>query len=114
LYQYGWRRKSASAHGHLSYGSAGGGGVLPVAHVPAHVPGSAAAYMTVMVPMATGSSGSGTAADPPTGGGSDREVAKYFRVSRMSVNRWRRALASRSSAQPLTTSDKDHQPPLAT
>src|SRR3989442_1275276 len=27
-------------------------------------------------------------------GASDREVAKRFRVSRMSVNRWRRALAS--------------------
>ena len=27
-------------------------------------------------------------------GGSDREIAKRFRVSRMSVNRWRRALAA--------------------
>jgi len=27
-------------------------------------------------------------------GASDREVARRFRVSRMSVNRWRRALAS--------------------
>src|SRR5450755_1914330 len=27
-------------------------------------------------------------------GASDREVARYFRVSRMSVNRWRRALAA--------------------
>jgi transposase len=27
-------------------------------------------------------------------GASDREVAKYFRVSRMSANRWRRALAA--------------------
>jgi hypothetical protein len=27
-------------------------------------------------------------------GASDREIAKRFRVSRMSVNRWRRALAS--------------------
>src|SRR5260370_13943319 len=27
-------------------------------------------------------------------GASDREVAKHFRVSRMSVNRWRRALAA--------------------
>jgi transposase len=27
-------------------------------------------------------------------GASDREVAKRFRVSRMSVNRWRRALAA--------------------
>src|ERR1700722_14885492 len=27
-------------------------------------------------------------------GGSDREIAKHFRVSRMSANRWRRALAA--------------------
>src|SRR6266851_3645425 len=27
-------------------------------------------------------------------GASDREVAKHFRVSRMSANRWRRALAA--------------------
>src|SRR5216683_5837689 len=27
-------------------------------------------------------------------GASDREVARYFRVSRMSANRWRRALAA--------------------
>ena len=27
-------------------------------------------------------------------GASDREIARHFRVSRMSVNRWRRALAS--------------------
>ena len=27
-------------------------------------------------------------------GASDREVARHFRVSRMSVNRWRRALAA--------------------
>jgi putative transposase len=27
-------------------------------------------------------------------GASDREVAQHFRVSRMSVNRWRRALAA--------------------
>jgi len=26
-------------------------------------------------------------------GASDREIARHFRVSRMSVNRWRRALA---------------------
>jgi hypothetical protein len=34
------------------------------------------------------------AADLIEAGGSDREVAKRFRVSRMSVNRWRRALAA--------------------
>ena len=34
------------------------------------------------------------AADQIESGASDREVAKQFRVSRMSVNRWRRALAA--------------------
>ena len=34
------------------------------------------------------------AAEMIEAGASDREVAKRFRVSRMSVNRWRRALAS--------------------
>jgi transposase len=34
------------------------------------------------------------AADLIETGASDREVAKHFRVSRMSVNRWRRALAA--------------------
>ena len=34
------------------------------------------------------------AADLIEAGASDREIAKRFRVSRMSVNRWRRALAS--------------------
>ena len=34
------------------------------------------------------------AAEMIDAGASDREVAKRFRVSRMSVNRWRRALAS--------------------
>ncbi len=34
------------------------------------------------------------AADMIEAGASDREVAKRFRVSRMSVNRWRRALAA--------------------
>jgi putative transposase len=34
------------------------------------------------------------AADLIEAGASDREVAKRFRVSRMSANRWRRALAS--------------------
>src|SRR3984893_1106711 len=34
------------------------------------------------------------AADLIEGGASDREVAKHFRVSRMSANRWRRALAA--------------------
>ena len=34
------------------------------------------------------------AADLIEAGGSDREIAKRFRVSRMSVNRWRRALAA--------------------
>src|SRR5438128_1077902 len=34
------------------------------------------------------------AAEMIEAGGSDREIAKHFRVSRMSVNRWRRALAS--------------------
>ena len=34
------------------------------------------------------------AAEMIEGGASDREVAKRFRVSRMSVNRWRRALAA--------------------
>src|SRR5216684_5927227 len=34
------------------------------------------------------------AADLIEAGASDREVAKRFRVSRMSVNRWRRALAA--------------------
>ena len=33
------------------------------------------------------------AADLIEAGASDREIAKWFRVSRMSVNRWRRALA---------------------
>ena len=33
------------------------------------------------------------AAEMIEAGASDREVAKQFRVSRMSVNRWRRALA---------------------
>src|ERR1700750_533353 len=34
------------------------------------------------------------AADLVEAGGGDREIAKRFRVSRMSVNRWRRALAA--------------------
>src|ERR1700745_680753 len=34
------------------------------------------------------------AADLIEAGAADREIAKRFRVSRMSVNRWRRALAS--------------------
>src|SRR6476620_11164950 len=34
------------------------------------------------------------AADLIAGGASDREVARRFRVSRMSANRWRRALAA--------------------
>src|SRR2546430_6014521 len=34
------------------------------------------------------------AADLIEAGASDREIAKRFRVSRMSANRWRRALAS--------------------
>jgi len=34
------------------------------------------------------------AAEMIEGGASDREVAKHFRVSRMSANRWRRALAA--------------------
>ena len=34
------------------------------------------------------------AAEMIEAGASDREVAKRFRVSRMSVNRWRRALAA--------------------
>jgi transposase len=34
------------------------------------------------------------AAEMIEGGASDREIARHFRVSRMSVNRWRRALAS--------------------
>ena len=34
------------------------------------------------------------AADLIEAGGSDREIARRFRVSRMSVNRWRRALAA--------------------
>jgi transposase len=34
------------------------------------------------------------AAEMIEAGASDREVARHFRVSRMSVNRWRRALAS--------------------
>ena len=34
------------------------------------------------------------AAEMIEAGASDREVAKHFRVSRMSVNRWRRALAA--------------------
>ena len=33
------------------------------------------------------------AAEMIEAGASDREVAKHFRVSRMSANRWRRALA---------------------
>jgi putative transposase len=35
-----------------------------------------------------------SAADLIEGGASDREVARRFRVSRMSANRWRRALAA--------------------
>jgi transposase-like protein len=34
------------------------------------------------------------AADPIEAGASDREVARRFRVTRMSANRWRRTLAS--------------------
>jgi hypothetical protein len=34
------------------------------------------------------------AADLIEAGASDREIARRFRVSRMSVNRWRRALAA--------------------
>ena len=34
------------------------------------------------------------AAEMIQAGASDREIAKHFRVSRMSVNRWRRALAA--------------------
>src|SRR5512140_3433500 len=34
------------------------------------------------------------AAEMIEAGASDREVARHFRVSRMSVNRWRRALAA--------------------
>ena len=34
------------------------------------------------------------AADLIEAGAGDREIARHFRVSRMSVNRWRRALAS--------------------
>src|ERR1700739_3094653 len=37
---------------------------------------------------------SGPAAEMSEAGVSDREVAKRFRVSRMSANRWRRALAA--------------------
>src|SRR5205814_8918711 len=35
-----------------------------------------------------------TAAELIEAGASDREVARHFRVSRMSANRWRRALAA--------------------
>jgi transposase len=38
------------------------------------------------------------AAEMIEGGASDREVAKRFRVSRMSANRWRRALAAGGTA----------------
>jgi len=34
------------------------------------------------------------AAELIEGGSSDREIARFFRVSRMSANRWRRALAA--------------------
>src|SRR2546423_15661844 len=34
------------------------------------------------------------AAEMIEAGASDREIARHFRVSRMSVNRWRRALAA--------------------
>jgi putative transposase len=37
------------------------------------------------------------AAEAIEGGATDREVAKRFRVSRMSANRWRRALATRGA-----------------
>src|ERR1700739_2068563 len=37
---------------------------------------------------------SGPAAEMSEAGVSDREVAKRFRVSRMSANRWRRSLAA--------------------
>src|SRR5579863_6968733 len=34
------------------------------------------------------------AAEMIEGGASDREIARHFRVSKMSANRWRRALAA--------------------
>ena len=42
------------------------------------------------------------AADLIEAGGSDREVAKRFRVTRMSANRWRRALAAGGRAALLS------------
>jgi putative transposase len=42
------------------------------------------------------------AADLIEGGASDREVARRFRVSRMSANRWRRALAAGGRAALLS------------
>ena len=38
------------------------------------------------------------AAELIEGGASDREVARHFRVSRMSANRWRRALVAGGGA----------------
>jgi transposase len=43
-----------------------------------------------------------TAADLIAAGASDREVARRFRVTRMSANRWRRALAAGSRAALLS------------
>jgi putative transposase len=43
-----------------------------------------------------------SAADLIEAGGSDREVARRFRVSRMSANRWRRALAAGGRAALLS------------
>jgi len=43
-----------------------------------------------------------SAADLIEGGASDREVARRFRVSRMSANRWRRALAAGGRAALLS------------
>jgi transposase len=42
------------------------------------------------------------AADQIEAGASDREVAKWFRVTRMSANRWRRALAAGGRAALLS------------
>ena len=42
------------------------------------------------------------AADLIEAGASDREVARRFRVSRMSANRWRRALAAGGRAAPAS------------
>jgi hypothetical protein len=48
------------------------------------------------------------AAEMIEAGASDREVAKHFRVSRMSANRWRRALAAEAAeGQHLGTAGPD-------